>query len=163
MENKGKMNRASENGTHSKNNGWAAEHYAAIVNGFRRDGRPGKTDLFEGGRRIEVKFFTVKPATAKKNAEYNSAHGFKANKSEPLLDQLTRYCRKFDALLVGVGENPQTAEYQLLTRKEAFEFLSKRFSYKNGSDEIRFCWGGKSLESRLEGRLNTLRKHGYII
>lgn len=156
-------NHASENGLDSRNNGWAAEHFAAIVNGYRRDGRPGKTDLFDGSRRIEVKFFTIKPATFKKNAEYNSAHGFKANKTEPLLDQLKRYCQKFDALLVGAGEDVQSAEYQLMTRKEAYDFLSKRLSYKAGSDEVRFCWGGKSLESRLEGRMNTLRKHGYII
>ena len=157
-----KKNRASESGIHSKNNGFAAEHYLAIKNSMRRDGRAGKTDLFDGARRIESKFFTIKPATAKKNAEYNSAHGFDATKDKPLLEQLKRYCNKFDALVIGWGENPENAEYDVLTRKEAYEFLAKRLQ-NSTTYGIRFCWGGKSLESRLEGRYNTLRKNGYII
>ena len=145
------------------NNGKLAEIFYSETMGLRLDGRPSKTDLFNGHQRLEMKFFTVKAETRQKHAEYNSAHGFDADKETPLLEQLWRYCLKFDKLIVGVGADPDHAEWYEFSRKEAYAFLAKRLSHKADSTEIRFCWGGASIDKRLPARLETIRKHGYII
>lgn len=146
-----------------KNKGFMFEKYLEKAYGWRRDGRPGHTDLWDGKRRIEAKFFTIEPATAKKNAAYNSAHGFEADKIRPLVEQLKNYCNKFDGFAIGWGEDPNAPDgVQIMSRKEAYEFLVLRLQ-NSREYGIRFCWGGKSLYSRLEGRYETLRKNGYVI
>ena len=47
----------------SKNNGWAFEAHQALENEYRRRGGLGQTDLLNEHKRIECKFFTIKPAT----------------------------------------------------------------------------------------------------
>ena len=144
----------------SKNNGWAFEAHQALENEYRRRGGLGQTDLLNEHKRIECKFFTIKPATKGKNAVYNSAHGFEANKTQPLLEQLKRYCAKADRFLIGVGPTPDDCFVFELSRSEAYEFFAARLQY-SATYGIRFCWSGN--ESRREGRYNTLRKNGYII
>lgn len=145
----------------SSNNGWGFEAAMAIMKHWKRDGRPGSYDLTNKNRVYECKFFTIKEATAKRNAVYNSAHGFKAKKNVSLHKQVEDYCHGFTHLLVGYGESVENFEYFVLTSEEAVEWLYKRLQHKANSDEIRFCWGGKSLESRYPARLAKLQKEGY--
>lgn len=154
------MKKTVEELINSTNNGWAFEAHQSIENAFKRRGGLNQTDLLDGHKRVECKFFTVKPATAKKNAVYNSAHGFEANTYEPLLDQLKRYTLKADYFLIGVGPSPADCATFVLTRKEAYEFLSGRLQY-SATYGIRFCWADS--ESKRGRRFNTLREHGYII
>lgn len=156
-----KINRSNKS---YKNQGFQFEVVIANRFNLRRDGRNGHTDLLdEQGRRIECKFFQLKDATAKSNAVYGIAHGFVANKEEPLDEQLRRYCRKFDRLCIGMGADAETAEIVWLTRKEAFEWLRLRYSYKKDSDEIRFCHGGTCAPGRVAQRMRKLEEAGYII
>lgn len=147
-----------------KNQGFKFEVVIANRFNLRRDGRNGHTDLLdENGRRIECKFFALKPATAKSNAVFGLAHGFVANKTESLDHQLQRYCRKFDRLCIGFGPSAEEAEILWFSRKEAYEWLLPRLSYKNGSEEIRFCHGGDLKPGRVAQRMRKLEEAGYII
>ena len=136
--------------TKSVNKGWAFEAQMSLLKRYKRDGRAGSYDLMNKGRVYECKFFTIKPATKGKNAEYNSAHGFKAIKSKSLYTQVH-------------GESIDNYDSFTMTSEEAVEWLYKRLQYKAGSDEVRFCWGGKSLESRYESRLAKLKSEGYTL
>lgn len=150
--------------TYKNQNGHAFEAYVAELKGWRRDGRPGHTDLFDGKRRIECKFYTIKPPTAKKNAEYNRAHGIKANKEKPLVEQIRAYCRKYDSFCIGSGEDgTNPAEFFELNRTEAYFFFILRLQYANNNngEEVGFCYGGKTLASRVWGRNDSIAKHGY--
>lgn len=149
--------------TKSVNKGWAFEAQMSLLKRYKRDGRAGSYDLMNKGRVYECKFFTIKPATKGKNAEYNSAHGFKAIKSKSLYTQVQEYCSTFDTLIVGYGESIDNYDSFTMTSEEAVEWLYKRLQHKAGSDEVRFCWGGKSLESRYESRLAKLKSEGYTL
>ena len=91
--------------TKSVNKGWAFEAQMSLLRKWKRDGRSGSYDLAHEGLIYECKFFTIKPATKGKHAEYNSAHGFKAIKSKSLYAQVQEYCATFDRLIVGYGES----------------------------------------------------------
>ena len=62
--------------TESVNKGWAFEAQMSLLRKWKRDGRSGSYDLAHEGLIYECKFFTIKPASKGKHAEYNSAHGF---------------------------------------------------------------------------------------
>lgn len=145
----------------SKNKGFAFEAKIALQRKWKRDGRPGSYDLSHGGKVFECKFFTVKPATAKKNAEYNSAHGFPAVRSRSLREQLEEYCATFDTLIVGVGENVESCEVFSMKSSEAVEWLYKRMQFNKQEDGVRFCWGGKSIEKRYLTRFAKLKAEGF--
>ena len=137
----------------------------AETNGWRRDGRPGHSDLWDGNKRVECKFFTdyIDPKTGKR--VMNSAHLPEFNKSEPVLEQLARYCRKFDRLVVGHG-NFWNGEYEVITmsRGEAYEWLKERLQAKGNSLELRIKWAAASTKSGGTERCReTLRKWGWII
>ena len=76
---------------------------------------------------------------------------------------MQEYCSTFDTLIVGYGESIDNYDSFTMTSEEAVEWLYKRLQYKAGSDEVRFCWGGKSLESRYESRLAKLKSEGYTL
>lgn len=76
---------------------------------------------------------------------------------------MQEYCATFDRLIVGYGESIDNYDSFTMTSEEAVEWLYKRLQYKAGSDEVRFCWGGKSLESRYESRLAKLKSEGYTL
>lgn len=147
----------------SKNKGFAFEAKMALIRKWKRDGRAGSYDLSHGGKIYECKFFTIKPATAKKNAEYNSAHGFEAKKSISLYKQVQDYCATFDVLIVGYGESVENCNMLTMKSEEAVDWLYKRLQHKAGSKEVRFCWGGKSIESRYPARLAKLKAEGYTL
>lgn len=147
----------------SANKGWAFEATTALLNHYKGDGRSGSFDLSNKGKVYECKFFTIKPATRQKNAEYNSAHGFKAKKSVSLYKQVQDYCATFDYLIVGYGESMDNYDSFKLSSAEAVDWLYKRLQFKKDSDEVRFCWGGKTLESRYPARLAKLKAEGYTL
>ena len=76
---------------------------------------------------------------------------------------MQEYCATFDRLIVGYGESIDNYDSFTMTSEEAVDWLYKRLQHKAGSDEVRFCWGGKSLESRYESRLAKLKSEGYTL
>lgn len=158
-----KINRMERNG--NMNAGLLFEIEIAEKYGFRRDGRPGHTDLWDGNKRVECKFFTdyIDPKTGKR--VLNSAHLPKFNKSEPVLEQLARYCRKFDWFIIGHG-NLYSGEYEELhlSRGEAYEWMKDRLQAKGNNLELRLKWAAASTKSGGTERCReTLRKWGWII
>ena len=141
---------------------WLKERHADVT--VRHDGRSGRTDIFVGNKRVEVKAFHTFVDKKTWKVQQSAAHGYAFNREESIFDQLKRKVSGIDMLVYGVGNFEDGWEmHTLTTRKEIYDFLAVRVSCKGKENEVRFCWGGDRPERTLNTRLNTLVKNGWKV
>lgn len=124
----------------------------------------------EKGTRIEVKFFTVKPADnyKQKHAVYNPAHGhswkYDENGNIDYLLTVQSFVDECDVLKIGIGTDWNNCEiHWLKTKKEIYSFYFCRLQFQKGEQNCRLCYNPIAKKGGgMSSRLKTLRENGIL-